>query len=136
MEKGTKLIVKVKGMGQDTITEYQNYGACLHSSRLNSCKNLLKIEFAKWIQRMLVNTDLNSLEVTDRIIDNIDLKEYCDGYSTSNPLFTKIVFGSVYRVSLEASIQDNREYSDYINSIYNEVSNTCNNIIYLLNEIK
>lgn len=137
MKENNKIVVKVKGVGQDSLVEYKEYNKCIISDRVNACRNLLKIDFARWIQRMLYNTNLNSLEVTDRILDGIELKGYCTGdHSTSNPLLTRIIFGSLYRVSLEASLQNKIEHSDYLNSIYKEVSNTCDNIIYLLNEDK
>lgn len=137
MRDNKKIVVKVKGVGQDSLVEYKEYNKCIVSDRANACKNLLKIEFARWIQRMLFNTNLNSLEVTDRMLDGIELRGFCTGNcSMSNPLFTRIIFGSLYRVSLEASLQNKLEHSEYLNSIYKEVSDTCNNIIYLLNEDK
>lgn len=119
-------------------SEYHNYIDIVKeqetNSKINICKSLLKIELTRFVTDILRGTELSIFDFTNKIIDDIDLSAFISmGYVKTNPLLTKIVHGNLYRVSVEASIVIRNDYSEYLNSIYNEVNSICNNIVQILN---
>lgn len=134
MRNEVRFNVKVVKNGSSKPNEYKEYAELLKgSSKQNVCINLLKIEFSKWVQPLVINTNISIIEVTDKIIDNIELNTFYNGYSRTNKLFAKIVFGGLVRIAMEASNITNIDHASTLNAIYNEVEITCNEIIELLN---
>lgn len=113
--------------------DFENY--LTHSSnKENVCKNLLKTEVARLIQPILKGTGLSNLEITNILINDIDLEVYKSLNNTSsNIVLTKLVFNALYRIAIEATSITGKDYAGYLNSIYDETANICDNIVYLLN---
>lgn len=116
-------------------SEYKEFEEYLtHSNKENVCRNLLKTEVARLIQPILKGTNLSNLEITNILINDIDLNVYKSMYYTnSNIVLTKLVFSALYRIAIEATSITGKDYASYLNSVYDETSRICDNIVYLLN---
>lgn len=112
--------------------EFEPY--LLHSDKENVCKNLLKTEVARLIQPILKDTGLSNLQITNTLIDDIDLNVYTSMTNTStNIVLTKLVFNALYRIAIEATTITGKDYAGYLNGIYDEINRICDSIVYLLN---
>ena len=117
-------------------SEYDNFKKCIGPHPVNACKNLLKIDISRLIQPILNGTGLSNLQITNTLIDDIDLTVFIsinEINNNSNPLLTKLVNGALYRIAIEASSITGKDYANYLNEINKEVSELCDNIITLLN---
>lgn len=127
-------VIFTRGIAKES--EYKKFKNYLteSSNRENVCKNLLKTEVARLIQPILKGTGLSNLEITNILIDDIDLGVYKSINNTSsNIVLIKLVFNALYRIAIEATSITNKDYAEYLNSIYDEVVEICDNIVYLLN---
>lgn len=107
---------------------------CDIQSKIDICKSLLKIEITRLIEPILYKTELSNFEITNKLIDDIDLLAFVNfKYKTTNPLLNRLVNGSLYRIAIEASSITDKDYAHYLNSISDEVASICDSIIQLLN---
>lgn len=128
----------VRGGNSITNSEYDNYidiiKDCELKSKINICRSLLKIEITRLVTPILKEAKISSFETTNILIDDIDLLAFVSlTHRKFNPLLTKLIYGSLYRIAVEVSSITDKDYAQYINSIYDEINSISNNIVQLLN---
>lgn len=97
-------------------------------------RNLLKADFSKLIQPILSGTTLSNMQITDSLINDIDLTFFINNKSKeSNIILIKLINAALYRTALESSLITGKDYTSYLNDIKDEVTEMCNDIINLIN---